>query len=472
MSTPNFDQPAIVAEHSAVTAPTAIADRAAVHEGAVQPLPPVKRLSNETWSLIFASIDRRESIKTLSLVDRHTMNLSRSMLFTTLDVDATALLQLQHLYAEATVQHRKLLLPLNVVRTLRLHFSKIALDQFFLLSTFLTLSDARPQRLQVHGYISMEAPARLAIWRSSIMSMLRARLACVRELRLVSTSNCHQDGALWMWMCPQIDVLQGSAPLGLPGPPDRSDALSEQERIGLPGLFAGPSGRPVRNCLEGCICPAETLIIGSDEDEQLFSAMKRWASHGMTFKVRRLVLQDVLCIPTVGCPHLQPVLMACSATLAQLEIQSVSDQGASPPNLPQLILNSLDADTEQGWGAPIPDPDGRATIFPFAPWFSLPKLERLTLPFYSLGMWARLLERVGNQEVQLILTDWHRSGAEKSGGTASHRLSAAISTLKALQSASVTILVMTAADKLNAHCFLQTNLPNRSNVQYTVLLKD
>ena len=106
--------------------------------------PSTEKVSDEIWRMIFASVDRREAVKILSLVNKRWMNLSRCMLLSTLDVDDTALLRVQHLYVEATVDRRPVLLPLSVVKTLRLHFSQISLDQFLLLSTFLILSGARP----------------------------------------------------------------------------------------------------------------------------------------------------------------------------------------------------------------------------------------------------------------------------------------------------------------------------------------
>ncbi len=137
--------------------------------------------------------------------------------------------------------------------------------------------------------------------------------------------------------------------------------------------------------------------------------------------------------------------------------------------LPQVHSEILTADPNQGWNA-VPDPDGRVTTFQLASWVNLPKLERLTLPFYSLGMWSTLLQRVNDQDVELTVTEWNRSGAEFSGGSPSQRLDAAVRVLKALRSASVTIRVMTVADKLNADHFQEQNLPPKPNVRYTVVL--
>lgn len=112
------------------------------------------------------------------------------------------------------------------------------------------------------------------------------------------------------------------------------------------------------------------------------------------------------------------------------------------------------------------------TVFEFASWLRLPKLEDLTLPFYSVGMWAQLLQRLVEQDIQLTLIDWNRSGAEKSGGSPSQRVDAAIAALTMLQNASVSILVTTAADRLNADCFREEKLPDKSHVRYTVRLKE
>ena len=85
-------------------------------------------------------------------------------------------------------------------------------------------------------------------------------------------------------------------------------------------------------------------------------------------------------------------------------------------------------------------------------------------------MWSALLERVNDQDVELTVTEWNRAGAEISGGSLSQRLDAAVRVLKALASASVTIRVMTAADKLNADHFREQNLPPKPNVRYAVAL--
>ena len=300
--------------------------------------PTMEKVSDEMWSMIFASVDRREALKTLSLVNKRWMNLSRCMLFSTLDFDETGLLRVQHLYVEATVNRKQVMLPLSAVKTLRLHFSQISLDQFILLSTFLILSGARPLRLHIQGFICMEAHARLAIKRSSIIHTLRQRLGCVRELHLLSPRSCRQDGALWLWLCPHIDLLQGSAPVGPWQVADRLHPLTGQESVGLQGLFAAPSSREVPNSLTGYVCPAESLIVGPDEDEVFLTGLKSWVAHGMTLNVKHLYWKEVLCVPNHGCLYLQPLLMACSATLVELKIDHVADKGASLRFLPKHIL--------------------------------------------------------------------------------------------------------------------------------------
>ena len=289
---------------------------------------PLDLISDDVWGLIFALVDRREGLRTLSLVNKEWMTMSRSTLLSTMDVDETALLRLQHLQAETVITGRKLMLQLNGVKTLRVHFSQISLDQFLLLSTFLISSGACPPKLHVQGFISMESHARLAIKRDPVLNLLRHILQCVRELHLFSPRGFHQDGALWLWLCPQIKVLEGGAPFGPPWQTvDRLRPLNELELPGLQGLFASPSSRSVPHRLAGYVFPADQVIVGSDEDEGFLAGLEKWKDDGMTFNVQRLHLKELLCVPEQGCTYLEPLLTACSATLIKLTVNRVSDKG-------------------------------------------------------------------------------------------------------------------------------------------------
>ena len=90
------------------------------------------------------------------------------------------------------------------------------------------------------------------------------------------------------------------------------------------------------------------------------------------------------------------------------------------------------AKIEHAWGNITHENHQTPTKFRFVSWFHLPKLERLILPFYSLGMWAELIEHVEDQGLQLVVTNWDKQGTENSAGSPQARANAAVSVLQAL----------------------------------------
>ena len=96
------------ASHSSVAVPVS-------EELTVDDRTAVQKISDEVWGNIFESVDHQEAINTLSLVDRHWMYLSRCILLSMLHITETALMELQFLYTEATVEKHQLMLPLSAV---------------------------------------------------------------------------------------------------------------------------------------------------------------------------------------------------------------------------------------------------------------------------------------------------------------------------------------------------------------------
>ena len=306
-------------------------------------LPPARqRVTLELWRVILGLLDRDEVTKTLSLIDREMLRISRSVLFTVLEVDALALIELQHLQVETNSHHRQLTLHLDAVKTLRLFFSNVSVSELYLLSTFLLSTGARPTRLEVHGFFSMDGSTRIAIQQSPVVQALRRHLHSVIELRIVSPRGWYRDGALWLWMCPQIQQLSGGAPsLERLSPAQRRvqklrplliddtnvPALHECF-IDVTDTFRSSSGGKT---LWGCILSVDRLIVMDDPGQEVLLGLRQWREDGMTFRLRHIQLQAIVWTANEGCPALKSLLASCSTTLVTLKVLSVKEKGQIVP---------------------------------------------------------------------------------------------------------------------------------------------